>query len=86
MIPYKNEYYFVYPTDERLYPGIGLGGPGSGYGFYHGLGFGEPGLGLGFYPGIGLGGPGSGYGYFYGLGLGAPGIPHPQPPQGVQLP
>ncbi|MDF2700208.1 MAG: spore coat protein [Haloplasmataceae bacterium] len=33
--------------DERIRPGLGFGGFGSGFGFLPGLGFGRPGLGLG---------------------------------------
>ena len=47
MIPY-------YTTYDR----IGIGGPGSGFGFSPGLGLGGPGSGLGFGPGLGFGGPG----------------------------
>ncbi|MEH7346601.1 spore coat protein [Bacillus sp. JJ1532] len=34
--------------NERIWPGYGLGGPGSGFGFAPGLGFGAPGVGFGY--------------------------------------
>lgn len=56
---------YITLTDERIRPGFGLGGPGSGFGYAPGLGLGGPGSGFGFYPGLGIGGPGIGYGHPY---------------------
>jgi len=41
-------------ADDRIRPGLGLGRPGSGFGFLPGAGFGRPGLGLGRPFGFGL--------------------------------
>ncbi len=56
-----------YAADERY----GLGGIGSGFGFFPGAGFGRPGFGFGR-PGFGFGRPGFGYGRpgFIGPGFG----------------
>lgn len=65
-------------TGERILPGLGLGGIGSGFGYLPGLGFGGPGFGIGRPFGFGL--P-----FLTGLAAGAlltprPIYPYPYPP------
>jgi hypothetical protein len=63
----------VLMNNDRNYPGIGLGGPGSGFSFAPGLGFEGPRVGFGYpnhhyhYP------------YFYHHSLLPPTLPAPSP-------
>jgi hypothetical protein len=49
----------MFDSDDRIRPGFGFGGIGSGFGFRPGFGFGRPGFGFG-----GFGRPGFGFGGF----------------------
>ncbi|WP_269845708.1 spore coat protein [Salipaludibacillus keqinensis] len=68
---YDENYHHYQSTDERFIPGLGLGGPGSGFGFSPGLGFGGP--------GFGIGRP-FGFGFPFLTGLAAGALLTPRPP------